>query len=292
MKTIQFPLFGTFFSEIQKFQKELDLHSVTPERAEQFASKISQLSQKIFANKALCESGYTADVAAERAAIFDRLEVYEREGIEDDAHLVEAFDELATDADLVAIQFDLLSPQEIKEKCDLLMQRWQNLSKKKAYNERYISSFSKNAFQKIHHLKFRIAYPILEELSLCSYHSNFAKDLINKKIELSPYQRSWLAFYMKQDMSTQSNLSLQEIYHHSLVNLVELAESISINDGSQSILRFNRLSEAEKDKIQTLLWEMQIPDMEGLLIRLQQNDEKTKEILSYVIMQMVEQLVV
>jgi len=292
MKTIQFPLFGTFFTEVQRFQKELDLYSVTPDRAEQFAKKIGQLSNKIFANKALCESGYTADVAAEREAIFNKLEVYEKERIEDDAHLLEAFDELATEADLVAIQFDLLSPQEIQERSDLLMQKWQKLSEKKAYNEKYISEFSKKAYQKIHHLNFRIAYPILEELSLCSYHSNFAKDLMNNKVELSDYQRSWLSFYMKQNMSSQNNLSAHEIFYRSLVNLVELAESLSTNDGSESVLRFNQLLDAEKDKIQTLLWEMQIPDIDNLLNRVQQNDVQAKEILSYVIMQMVEQLIV
>ena len=290
MKTFPFPLIGTFYQKLQKFQQALDLNALTPDRADRFVSTIAKISKKIFANKALCETSYIDDIAAARENVFASLQTYERERIEADASLLREFEEIATETDLIGIQFDLLSPLEIEEKCHILMQKWQKLSKKKAYNSSYIAQFADHACKKILHLQFRLAYPILEELSLYSYHRNFAKDLLSNTACLSAYQRKWVDFYAGHDAGSVQRPAL-EIFYSSLVNLVQLAEGIYTGDGKDMAKQFQRLSKTEKEKIQTLLWKKQIPDMNNLLKLLRQNDPKVKEILSYTIMEMVEQLV-
>ena len=285
-----FSIIGTFYQKIQKLQQALDLNVLTPERRDQFVSTISKISNKIFANKALCETKYIDDIANARENVFASLEAYEKERIEDDALLLREFEEIAIEADLINIQFDLLPPSEIEEKCNILIQKWQKLTKKKAYLASYIEKIANDAYERILHVQFRSAYPILEELSLYPYHRNFAKDLLSNKASLSTYQKRWVNFYAKNNNLSVSKPPL-ETFYNALVNLVQLAKGIYAGRGKQMVEQFQKLSTTEKEKIQTLLWKMQIPDMDNLIKRLSQNESKAKEILSYAIMQMVEQLI-
>jgi len=291
MKTFHVSLVGTFYKQIQKFQKELKLNSVTSDIAEKFSERIDQISKKIFTDKSLFETSYADDITIAKQAIFDKLQTYERERIESDAIILGSFEDLEKEIDLISIQFDLFSFHELEKKYHLLMQKWQNLSNKKAYNEKYISQFAKHAYQKINHLKFRLDFPVIEELSLFSYRNTFAKKLLGKKVILSSYQKKWIAFFSKQNIKSLKYYTALEIFYSSLLKLTTLAERIYTENGCKTADQIEKLSKTIQEKIKTLLWDMQNPDIENLLKCLKQNDSKAKKILANAIMQMVEQLI-
>jgi hypothetical protein len=166
---------------LKTIQQTLENNSFQIEDAFDITDTLKKLcakSKKIFATiKNPFQKSHAEEIFEKSLSTISTLETLEKTRIEEDLHLVEEIQNISKDLDKLELEFVLLEPEEIQEKISSLSKTLTQVTQKKSYNKNFLDRAIYQCFEKLDSIKFRLNYPIMEELSEYSYQQTFARTL-------------------------------------------------------------------------------------------------------------------